>query len=255
MTVSVSDLKDYRYYCKRRPWLSKVVSIDQNKVDFSSKLKFHVVYSMTDFLQSTTELQSMTDTVFKIIERIPGKIVEREVLLGRGNLCGRVDVIRKTRDGYIVQEEKSSEPPERKGWRGEVYPSDKLQVDAYAFLMENSKYTPLIHGIILYNDLKPRKVKPNPAEAKEILDKVTKLLESDTLPDGCNNKKKCLSCGYYSLCQVLPIRGGLTADQMRALPDILATGRFWTPPKEDIRIEIKPLWQRPTQRAPSENKQ
>ena len=120
-----------------------------------------------------------------------------------------------------------------------MYPSDKLQVDAYAFLMENSGYTPLEYGIVLYNDLKPRKVKPEPAEAKELLDKVTKLLESKILPEGCNNNKKCLFCRYYSLCQVLPRKGGQTASIIKALPEILETGRLWAPPKEGIQIEVK----------------
>jgi CRISPR-associated protein Cas4 len=239
MKVSVSDLRAY-CYCQRRPWLGKIVGIKQNRSDLSPRLKFHVLSSIINFLQSTTELHSITDFMFKAIKKIPGEIVDTEVFLTRENLCGKIDVVRKTQDGYIVQEEKSSDPPESKGWSGEVYPCDKLQVDAYAFLMEDSKYTPLKYGIVLYNDLKPRRVKPEPAEAKMILDKVTKLLESDRLPDGCNNDNRCQYCGYYPLCQVLPMKGGNpTTSEMKALPEILETGTFWISPKEDIHVRVK----------------
>jgi len=238
MRVAVSDLVAY-CYCQRKPWLSKTVGVKQNRVDLSPGLKFQVSGSIINLLQSATDLNSTTDIMVKAIQKIPGEIVGTEVFLTRENLCGKIDVIRKTQDGYIVQEEKFSDPPESKGWRGEVYPSDKLQVNAYAFLMEESRYTPLSYGIVLYNDLKPRKVKPEPAQAKEILQKLTRLLESDRLPDGCNNDNMCRSCGYYALCQVLPRKGGRpTASEIKALPEILETGRFWIPAKESINVKV-----------------
>jgi len=96
--------------------------------------------------------------------------------------------------------------------------NDLLQVDAYAFLAEGSpKYSPVVGGVIIYNDLMPRHVKPNPERAKEILGKVIELLESDVLPEAEGNIKKCVKCAYYPLCQVLPQKGGLKDTEIKKL--------------------------------------
>lgn len=161
-------------------------------------------------MDSEAKIHSLTDFMLKSLSKVPGEIVDTEVYLERDRLSGKIDVLRKTEDGCIVQEEKTSDPPEGDG----VWPNDLLQVDAYAFLAEaNPKYSLIISGIIIYNDLKPREVKPNPERAKEVLEKVIKLLESDALPDAERNVNKCVSCAYYPLCQVLPQKGGLKDDK------------------------------------------
>jgi len=58
--------------------------------------------------------------------------VDTEVTLVRGNLKGRIDVLRKVESGYIIQEEKFKDPPKEE----RVFSPDKLQVDAYAYLAE-----------------------------------------------------------------------------------------------------------------------
>lgn len=202
--VSVTDLRDY-LYCKRQPWLSRKVGIKKSRVGYSSGVRFHVL------------LHSITDLMHKALRAdIPGEIVGTEIYLSRNNLYGRIDVVRKTKDGYILQEEKFLDPPREK----RVYPEDKLQIDAYTFLTETSPYTPVISGIVMYNDLRPREVRPEPEKAKEILQKVTKLLESDTLPE-VEYSERCPFCHYYSLCQVLPAKGGLKATQIKILPRAL----------------------------------
>lgn len=202
--VSVTDLRNY-LYCKRQPWFYRKVGIKRGKVGFSSGVRFHVL------------LHSITDLMYKALRvDIPGGIVDTEVSLSRGNLYGRIDVIRKTREGYIIQEEKFSDPPRV----GRVFPEDKLQIDAYSFLAEVSQYVPVISGVVMYNDLRPREVKPEPHRAKEVLEKVTKLLENNTLPK-VKYDKKCSFCSYYTLCQVLPEKGGLRAVQIKMLPRAL----------------------------------
>lgn len=150
--------------------------------------------------------------MFKTLNRIRGEIVGTEIELKREGLSGRIDVLRKTEEGYIIQEEKSSNPPkDRIPWE-----SDLPQVDAYAFLAEgSSKYSPIISGIIIYNDLIPREVKPNPERAREVLRQGIWLLGSDVLPEAEGNSSKCAKCAYYPLCQVLPQEGGLKDTQVR----------------------------------------
>ena len=149
--------------------------------------------------------------MFKTLKEIPGEIVATEIPLRRGRLAGRIDAVRKTAEGYIIQEDKSSDPPNHGG----VWESDSLQVDAYAFLAEGSSYSPVIGGIIVYNDLEPRKVEPHPEKAEEVLREVIWLVESDVLPEAEGNSNKCLKCDYYPLCQLLPQEGGLTDTEIK----------------------------------------
>lgn len=211
--VRVSDLTTYTY-CKRKLWLSRKAGIQSGKRDLDSKVKFHVLRSITSLVDSKAKIHSLTDFMLKTLSEVPGEIVNTEVYLEREKLSGKIDVLRKTEDGYIIQEEKSSDPPEGNG----VWPNDLLQVDAYAFLAgANPKHSPIIGGIIIYNDLIPREVKPNPERAEEILGKVIRLLESDVLPEAEGNINKCVSCAYYPLCQVLPQKGGLKDTQIKNL--------------------------------------
>lgn len=207
--VSVGDLRDY-IYCKRIPWFHRRLGIKKPNVGFSEGTKFHIlVHSVAERIHRAFQLS------------IPGKLVDTEVTLIRENLVGRIDMIRQTEYGYIIQEEKFKNPPKDK----RVYEVDKLQVDAYAYLAETSPYTPVISGIIVYNDLIPREVKLEPWRAKEVLEDVMRVLESDRLPN-VRYEEKCSNCPYSPLCQVLPQMGGPTATAIKMLPKILekATG-------------------------------
>jgi len=202
--VSVSDLRDF-IRCRRIPWFSRKIGIKKPNVGFREGVKFHLL---------THSLAEHIHKVFSL--SLPGKLVDTEVTLVRGNLIGRVDIIRRVESGYIIQDEKFKDPPRE----GRVYLEDKLQLDAYAYLDEASPYRPLVCGIIIYNDLIPREVKLEAWRAKETLDDLMNLLKSDRLPNIKYNIK-CQSCHYYPLCQVLPEVGGPTANTIKVLPQIL----------------------------------
>ena len=209
--MSVSDLTTFTF-CKRKLWLSRKARIESGERDWDSTVKYRVLRSITNLVDSKSKIHSLTDLMLKTLNKIRGEIVGTEIDLEREGLRGRIDVLRKTEKGYIIQEEKTSDPPKGKiAWE-----SDLLQVDAYAFLAEgNPKYSPVIGGIIIYNDLKPRKVKPNPENAIEVLRQVIWLLENNVLPEVEGNENKCKKCSYYALCQVLPLKGGLKATDIR----------------------------------------
>lgn len=209
--MSVTDLTTYTF-CKRKLWLSRKAKIESSKIDWNPIVKYRVLRSITDLIDSKSKIHSLTDFMFETLNEIPGKIVDTELYLKREKLTGKIDVLRKTEEGYIIQEEKSSDPPKgRIAWE-----SDLLQVDAYAFLAEgSSKYSPIIGGIIVYNDLRPREVKPNPERAREVLRQVIWLLESDVLPEAEGSSNKCGKCAYYPLCQVLPQEGGLKDTEIK----------------------------------------
>lgn len=209
--VSVSDLRNYTF-CKRQFWLSKKAGIESVQRDWGLKVKYHALRSITSLVDSETEMHSLSHFMFRTLNEIDGEIVGTEIHFKREGLTGRIDVLRKTQKGYIVQEEKSSDPP-----RGETaWDGDLLQVSAYAYLAQGNSYSPVIGGIIVYNDLKPRKVEPHPEKAEEILREVIWLLQSDNLPEAKVSSSKCVKCGYYPLCQILPPEGGVTDIEIKS---------------------------------------
>lgn len=165
---------------------------------------------MTNLVDSA-KIQSLTDLMLKTINKTDGEIIGTEIYLEKDGLCGKIDVLRKVANGYIIQEEKTGDPPQNKI----AWDEDLLQLDAYAFLAKETEYSPVVGGIIIYNDLKPIKVKPNPDKAVEIHREAMWLLENDKLPEEKANKTVCEKCSYYALCQILPKEGGLSASEIR----------------------------------------
>jgi len=174
-------------------------------------VKYRVLRSMTNIVDSN-RIQSLTDLMLKVLKKTDGKIEGTEIRLKRDGLSGKIDVLWKVDNGYIIQEEKTGDPPkDRIAWE-----SDKLQVDAYAFLAEGNNYSPVVGGIIVYNDLKARNVRPNLKNAMQVLNEVIWLLDfEDALPEENDNKNTCKKCSHYALCQVLPPEGGLKATEIR----------------------------------------
>ena len=168
---------------------------------------------------------------------LSGRVVATEVRLSREvgeelYLSGKIDVLRWTKEGYVIQENKSSNPPRDR----RVRYADQLQVDAYAFLMEGDKQyenTPIKSGVILYNDLRPIEIKPEPTRIPTILEKMKAVLQLDSMPE-IEPNTKCLYCYYSPLCRILPKEGGLSARQIHELPQFLKT---IGPPETGLVVE------------------
>ena len=200
LRFNVTNLTDY-YRCPRLFWMHKKLRIQKNQSGFSYGRQFH------SLLHSWIHLLSRA-----LKNDLPTRVVGTDILLCREvsdigvTLSGAIDVVRKAEEGYIIQENKSSNPPKDR-W---VYRGDKLQVDAYAFLMEEDKRfkdAPIKGGVILYNDLRPREVESETALIPKMLEKMKQILECDTLPKA--GSSNCSFCYYYPLCQTLPQEGGL----------------------------------------------
>jgi len=214
MRLSVSDIKDY-FWCPRSLWL-RANGIRRPNVNYCVGRQFHAL------------IHGVTNTIFSIYkQQLPGRIVDMEVTLSTDELIGRIDILRLIeQDGeriYIIQDEKFKDPPKI----GRVYPEDKVQIDAYAYLAEQNGYKP-VSGLILYNDLIPREVKPAPERIPEIIKIVKSVLSSQNLPpielserDKFRNlndpREKCQYCSYCPLCQILPPRGGITMKEILSL--------------------------------------
>ncbi|MDH5733950.1 MAG: CRISPR-associated protein Cas4 [Candidatus Bathyarchaeota archaeon] len=216
MRLKVWDIREYAH-CPRRLWLNKKTQIKENS-DYSTGRKYH------------TLLRTMLDLLSRALKAdLSGRVVATEVRLSREigteiYLSGKIDVLRWTKEGYIIQENKSSNPPKDQ----RVRHADQLQVDAYAFLMEGDeryKDVPIKSGVILYNDLRPIEIKPEPAHIPKILERMKDTLKLGSLPEIRPNTR-CLYCYYSPLCQVLPREGGLSARQIHELPQSLETRRL-----------------------------
>jgi CRISPR/Cas system-associated exonuclease Cas4 (RecB family) len=139
-------------------------------------------------------------------------MVETEVKLQYGGLEGRIDFLRKTAEGYVIHEEKYQEPP-----REDIFPDHRLQLNAYAYLAENCGYAPVKSAYIIYNDLRPREIKPEPETILGLVEEVRSFIETvDALP-ARDEGVRCEMCSYYPLCQVLPLGGGIKEDHLKIL--------------------------------------
>ena len=204
--VSVSDLANY-LWCTRSVWLKIRLGI-KSPVTAEKRVgvKFHsLVRGIYDQIEKTLAL------------KLPGKVVATELLLPKKasidevlGLVGRVDVLRQTMEGYIVEDEKYSDPPKT----GRIYPTHKLQLDAYTFLLEKDGYVPIQSAIIIYNDLTPREVETNPEKIPSFVNELKNIINNDVMPKAGD---KCNYCSYSPLCSILPEAGGLTANEILKL--------------------------------------
>lgn len=216
--IAVSDIRDF-FHCPRKLWLKSVAKIEIPNIGLSTGRSFH------------TLVHDITKLVFQAYKAdLPGKIVDTEIKVAADELEGRIDVLRIKEAGgekvYIIQDEKFRDPPKKEF--GRVWPSDKIQIDAYTYLAEKCGYKPVESGIIIYNDLIPREVKPNPQIIPQLIGKVKKVLRRKTMPplifslDDETMKKdnpvdKCKICYYYPLCQIIPKEGEINVERLKRL--------------------------------------
>lgn len=114
-------------------------------------------------------------------------------------LKGVIDQIEIYKEGFVPIELKTGKAP------GEgVWPAHKIQLIAYALLMEEKFNTEIKEGFVHYLDTKDKRHIPiNPfmrIEVRELIEKVNSLLNSEKLPDFEKNQNKCINCGIKEQC-------------------------------------------------------
>jgi len=204
---AVTDLSDY-LWCQRYLWLKKKLGIKWVNQRARLGTSFHVlVHGIYEQIKKSLAMD------------VPGKVIATELVLPKRaspevvyGLAGRLDVLRKVTDGYIIQDEKYSPPPmdER------IHPSHKIQLDAYAFLVEKEGYAPVKSAVIVYEDMLPREIEPTPERVPDYIHKVNELLLNDILP---KKGERCSYCAFSPLCTILPDDGGLSANEILRLKE------------------------------------
>jgi len=128
-------------------------------------------------------------------EKLTPKIIS-EIRLDSNNLQlrGIVDKVEIYEDGYVPIELKTGKMPKQGMW-----PGHRIQIAAYAMLIEEKFKTNVKEAFVYYLDAKEtRQISINPFMKEEIMNlvrEVQELLKTQELPNYCKNKNKCVNCG------------------------------------------------------------
>jgi len=114
-------------------------------------------------------------------------------------LKGIIDQIYQYEAGLVPIELKTGKAP-REG----VWPGHKIQITAYALLLEGKFNQEIKEGFIHYLEAEQKRHIPINAflrlEVKELINKVNSLLQAVEIPDFCGNDNKCRVCGLKENC-------------------------------------------------------
>ena len=136
----------------------------------------------------------------KLWEKLTPKIIsEFSVGSDKLQLKGIIDRIEVYENGYVPIELKTGKMPQEGVW-----PGHRVQIAAYAMLLEEKYKTNVKEGFINYLDAKEtRHIAINPFMREEIISlikEIRDLLENQNIPHYCENKNKCTNCGLRETC-------------------------------------------------------
>ena len=118
-------------------------------------------------------------------------------------LVGKVDAIRQ-RDGALIPYEHKRGKARREDKRPEAWPSDRLQVVAYAVLIESATGQAIPEGRVRYHADNVTVRVPIDAEARSSLSEAVatarRLRQSDERPPVAENERLCARCSLAPVC-------------------------------------------------------
>lgn len=118
------------------------------------------------------------------------------------DLSGKIDRVEVYKDQLIPIEIKSGKPPREGAWE-----NHKIQLAAYALLLEDKFNIDIKEGIINYVDADQRvNIAINlflKDQVKGLINKANRLLKSKKTPAIVENKNKCKVCGLREKCHSL----------------------------------------------------
>lgn len=168
-------------------FVSKVLPSFECDILFRAKRVFEIL-KRTNFIGE--ELWEHITPKVKSEIKISSKVLE---------LNGWIDQIRMYGDELIPVEMKTGSLPKEGVW-----PGHRLQLSAYAVLLEEVFGTRITRGIVWYVDTGvEREIFFNPAMRDEVLDvarNVRDLRFSLKLPDFVDNRNKCTTCPLRETC-------------------------------------------------------
>ena len=133
----------------------------------------------------------------------PKIISEKRVDSDKLRLRGIIDRIEMYETGYVPVELKTGKMPKEGVW-----PGHKVQLTAYAMLIEETFNTTVKEGFVRYLDTnQTRHIAINPFMREEIIslvNEIQNLLKNSYPPNYCENKNKCTNCGIRETCHDKP---------------------------------------------------
>ncbi len=202
------DLKN-RYHQKHKKILLNVIQKNKEKLKRFNISPIDLFKEIWPLVSQESEIRA--ESIYNFIqkygifqeelwEKLTPKIkselrIESETL----GLKGIIDQIEIYDNNFIPIELKTGKSPKEGIW-----PSHKIQLIAYALLIEDKFKTEIKEGFVYYLDAKEkRRVLLNQfmrIEIKELIKKVNELLESDEIPHFEKNQNKCACCGLKEDC-------------------------------------------------------
>ncbi len=114
-------------------------------------------------------------------------------------LKGVIDELEVHPTFFVPNELKTGKAPDEGVW-----PGHKIQVGAYAMLLEEKFNVPITKAVVRYLDTNSeREVIVNPFLKQEVLElvkKVNLMLNSSEIPEFADNENKCKSCDLKDVC-------------------------------------------------------
>lgn len=157
------------------------------------------------------EAETRTKNIFDFIKKhniygqelwdklTPKIISEQRISSDNLQLKGIVDRIEVYEQGYVPVELKTGKMPKEGMW-----PGHRIQLAAYAMLIEEKYKTNVKEAFVRYLDAKEtRHITINPFMKEEILSlvkEVQELLKKSNIPNYCENRSKCTNCGLRETC-------------------------------------------------------
>ncbi|MBW2973305.1 CRISPR-associated protein Cas4 [Candidatus Woesearchaeota archaeon] len=157
------------------------------------------------------EAEARTESIFNFIKEkniyglelwetlIPKIKSEYKISAEELGISGKIDQVLVYQDGVVPIELKTGKAPKEGAWE-----NHKIQLAAYALLLEDRFNVPITSGYVKYIDENiSRRIDINPFlkdQVKDLIKKVRELLDSKKLPKKCTNTNKCEKCGLKKIC-------------------------------------------------------
>jgi CRISPR-associated protein Cas4 len=206
--INLGDLKAL-YHQKYREILLEAIKNykdELKKFNLTTQELFKSVWPLI-LSESESRAKTIHDFILKynifgteLWEKLTPKIeselrIESEIL----GLKGVIDQIEVYNEGFVPIELKTGKAP-REG----VWPGHKIQLIAYALLIEEKFKTEIKEGFVHYLDSKQKRHIAINAfmrlEVKELIQKVNELLKNQNIPNFEKNTNKCVICGLKDDC-------------------------------------------------------
>ncbi len=206
--TTAEDLKN-KYHQKHRKILLNIIKKNKEKLKQFDILPHNLFKEVWPLILSESETRVMVVNNFiqqhnifgeelwkKLTPKIESELrIESEAL----GLKGIIDQIEIYDNGFVPIELKTGKSPKQGIW-----PSHKIQLIAYALLIEDKFKTEVKEGFVHYLDTKEKRhISMNQfmrVEIRDLIKKVNELFDSTKIPDFEKNQNKCSCCGLKNDC-------------------------------------------------------